>query len=168
MNHQGLLTLYSYNSYANKLVFEVVGQLAETEFTGAVIPIYPSVRALLLHMLSVEAFFLACCRGEPYVFDQATLLAPADIHRAWEQLDRERQDYLITLTEVTLAEELTVQLSGKPFRFPRWQLLLQAFIHSNHHRGELSVLLTHLGHPLPTMDIIVQFAQESGQPWLAA
>jgi uncharacterized damage-inducible protein DinB len=168
MDRQGLLTLYSYNSYANKLVFEVVAQLSEAEFTGTMIPIYPSVRALLHHMLSVEAFFLASCRGEAHAFDPAALPAPADIQQAWEQLDRERQDYLAALTEAALAEELPIQLGGAPFRFTRWQMLLQAFIHSNHHRGELSVLLTHLGHPLPTLDIIVQFVQESGQSWPAA
>jgi uncharacterized damage-inducible protein DinB len=44
-------------------------------------------------------------------------------------------------------------------------LMLQSLIHSVHHRGELSIVMTGLGHPLPTLDIILHFARESGQPW---
>jgi uncharacterized damage-inducible protein DinB len=38
-------------------------------------------------------------------------------------------------------------------------------MHSTHHRGELSIVLTELGYPLPTLDIIVHFAEQSGQAW---
>lgn len=34
---------------------------------------------------------------------------------------------------------------------------------SFHHRGELSVVCTGLGYPLPTMDIILHFINQSGQ-----
>jgi uncharacterized damage-inducible protein DinB len=44
-------------------------------------------------------------------------------------------------------------------------LLAQAFVHSTHHRGELSIVLSHLGHPLPTLDIIIPFVTWSGQKW---
>jgi uncharacterized damage-inducible protein DinB len=46
-----------------------------------------------------------------------------------------------------------------------WQLLVQAFVHSTHHRAELAILLGQMGHPLPTLDILIHFAQQSGQPW---
>ncbi|MFN8455860.1 MAG: hypothetical protein U0401_14540 [Anaerolineae bacterium] len=38
-------------------------------------------------------------------------------------------------------------------------------LHSAQHRGELSILLSELGHPLLIDDIIVRFTEESGQSW---
>ncbi len=67
--------------------------------------------------------------------------------------------------DADLDRQVQVTLRGRPFQFPMWQLLSQAFVHSTHHRGELSIVLTELGHPLPTLDIIVHFAKESGQAW---
>ena len=49
------------------------------------------------------------------------------------------------------------------FNFPVWQIVLQVYNHSMIHRGELSILLTELGHPLPNMDILIQFGEQTGQ-----
>lgn len=167
MNRQSLLTLYHYNQYANNLVLETVEKLSHREFTGEVIPIYPSIWALLLHMLGVETFFLACCRGETFQPPAELPSTPAALRAAWQTLDHSRQAYLNGVDEAVLAKLLPVQLGEPLYQFTRWQILLQAYVHSSHHRGELSVLLTHLGQPLPTLDIIIQFAQESGQGWPA-
>ena len=37
--------------------------------------------------------------------------------------------------------------------------------HATQHRAELGIVLGQMGHPLPTMDIIVHFMHQSGQPW---
>ncbi len=70
-----------------------------------------------------------------------------------------------SLTEGDLARDMTIQLRDHSFLFPMWQLLAQAFVHSTHHRAELAILLGQMGHPLPTLDIIIHFAKESGQEW---
>ncbi len=67
--------------------------------------------------------------------------------------------------EEELQRELDVTIRGEPVHLPVWQLLLQAFIHAVHHRGELSILLSQIDHPLPTLDIILHFVEESGQDW---
>jgi uncharacterized damage-inducible protein DinB len=56
-------------------------------------------------------------------------------------------------------------MGGQTLRLPVWQLLIQGFLSSTHHRGELSIVLTQLGHPLPTLDIIIHFVEQSGQTW---
>jgi len=164
MNHDSLLALYVYNAYANKLVLDTVEQLAEAKFTRESSPSHGSVRMLLLHMLECEAFFLACCRGQSFdgLDDLPTL---ADIRRRWTELEQEQQDFIASLGESDLAREISAPLGERPLCFSLWQLLVQAFVHSTHHRGELSVVLTQLGHPLPTLDIILHFIQQSGQEW---
>jgi len=164
MNRDGLLALYTYNAYANHLVLDGLGQLSEDEFTRESGPSHGSIRGLLLHVLECEAWFLALCQErQAQVPDPRTL---ADIRLYWGNLMREQQDFVASLTESDRARDFSIELRDRPFHFPVWQLLMQAFVHSTHHRGELAILLGQMGHPLPTLDIIIHFAKESGQEWL--
>jgi len=43
------------------------------------------------------------------------------------------------------AGEISVPLGKQPCHLPLWQLLVQAFVHSTHHRGKLSVCLRNWG-----------------------
>jgi len=47
----------------------------------------------------------------------------------------------------------------------RFQSELEKEQHATQHRAELGIVLGQMGHPLPTMDIIVHFVYQSGQPW---
>ena len=163
MNRGGLLALYTYNAYANQLVLDGMAQLSEDEFTRESSPSHDSIHGLLLHMLRCEAGFLALCQErEAQVPDLRTL---TDIRLYWNNLMHEQQGFIASLTEGDLTRDFSVELRDCPFHFPAWQLLVQAFIHSTHHRGELAILLGQMGHPLPTLDIIIHFAKESGQEW---
>ncbi|MEA4908121.1 MAG: DinB family protein [Anaerolineaceae bacterium] len=163
MDRDGLLALFRYNAYANRLLLDQAGRLSEAELDCPASPSYDSVRRLLLHMFRSERFFLDRCTGAgPGATDFATL---ADLRPAWEALAEEAQAYLTGLEAATLDEMRSMTVAGQTLRFPVWQMLTQACVHATHHRGELSVVMTALGHPLPTLDIILQFAGESGQPW---
>jgi len=163
MNRDGLLALYTYNAYANHLVLDGLAQLSEDEFTRESGPSHGSIRGLLLHVLECEAWFLAICQRR--TLEEPDLHTLADIGRCWGDLEREQQIFIASLTENDLARDFPIQLRDHPFHFPMWQLLTQAFVHSTHHRGELAILLGQMGHPLPTLDIIIHFAKESGQEW---
>jgi len=163
INRDGLLALYTYNAYANRMVLDGLAQLSEDELTREPSPSHDSIHGLLLHMLRCEVGFLARCQErQVQVPDLRTL---ADTRLYWGNLMREQQDFIASLTESDLARDLAIQLRDRPFHFPMWQLLVQAFVHSTHHRGELAILLGQMGHPLPTLDIIIHFAKESGQEW---
>jgi uncharacterized damage-inducible protein DinB len=165
MNRDGLMALYSYNAYANGLVLDTVEQLTEEEFSQQCSPSHGSVRSLLLHMLECETFFLAQCQGRRFELEASSLASLADVRDRWRELEREQQGWITSLTDVELARQVTLELRGQELVFPVWELLLQAVIHSVHHRGELSVVCTGLGYPLPTMDIILHFIKHSGQSW---
>ncbi len=158
-----LSTLCTYNTCANQLVLDTVAQLSETDFTRESSPSHGSVRGLLIHMLRVEASFLARCQERCIEADD--LPALADIRRHWHTLSQEMHDFIASLDESRLHRVLLVPMRDRSFRFPTWQMLLQALLHSHHHRGELSIVLSALGYPLPTLDIIVHLAEQSGQPW---
>jgi len=164
INRDGLLILFTYNAYANSLLMDAVAQLDDEALSREFSPSHGSVRKLLLHMLGTEASFLAVCRGEP--ISRPNLSTAADIRDSLERLGEGATGFIASLSDEDLAREVTVKLiGGRPFRFSIGQLLLQAFLHSTQHRGELSILLSELGHPIPNLDIIIHFAELSGQPW---
>ncbi len=167
MDRDILLALYAYNAYANRLVLETVARLTDDEFTRQSSPSHQSVRTLLAHMIGTEASFLKRCQGQPLPTPPAAPPTLAEIQGFASQLPGEQESFLKSLDTANLAREVTFQMGDQTLHLPVWQLLVQAFVHSTHHRGELSIVLSHLGHPLPTLDIIIPFITWSGQklPW---
>jgi uncharacterized damage-inducible protein DinB len=167
MDRNGLLALYDYNLYANRLMLDVAERLTEDELVRESSPSHGSVRALLHHILNCEVYFLATCRGDTDLkFNSSEIPGLDDMRRYWDKLGTEQRDYISSLGENDFIREVSLTLRGHPYHLSIWQLMTQAFVHSTHHRGELSIVLTELGHPLPTLDIILYFLQHSGQQWL--
>lgn len=167
LNKSALLVLHNINSHANQLVLQTAVGMDESAFTAQSSPSHGSVQALLTHMLTTEFFFLARSEGKPVnpksVPDKT--LSLTEITAAFSQIADERLKYLNWVTEDKLAEVIEIPIGGQVFKLARWQLLTQSLLHSAHHRGELSIVMTGLGHPLPTLDAIITFIQESGQTW---
>jgi uncharacterized damage-inducible protein DinB len=167
MDRSALLFLHNYNEYANTLLLETAASMDEVSFTAPSSPSHGSVQALLTHMLTTEFFFLARSEGKlvnPKGAPDKTLNLQ-EITVAFNQIADERFKYLNWVTEEKLMEIVDLPLNGQPFKLARWHLLVQSLIHSAHHRGELSIVMTGLGYPLPTLDPIIKFIQESGQIW---
>ena len=165
MHPEGLLVLYTYNAYANQLLFDTVEKLSETEYTQQSSPSHGSVKNLIEHMLACEASFLMRCQGKTPDFASLDVSTLDSLKRYWRELEREQAGFIGALTEGDCARDIKLLIREQTLVLPVWQLLTQAVIHSIHHRGELSIVLTGLGHPLPTLDIILQFVKESGQKW---
>lgn len=167
MNRSALLVMHNNNSYANTLVLEAAVKLDKAAFTAQSSPSHGSVQHLLMHILAVEASFLAKCKGElpqGRVF-QTEEMKLAEITEDFTRVADARSTYLNAVTDDGLAEIIPIQIGGKTLRLARWQLLAQSLFSSAHHRGELSIVMTALGAPLPTLDPILQFVRESGQEW---
>jgi uncharacterized damage-inducible protein DinB len=167
LNRSALIVLHNYNEYANTLLLKTAAQMDETAFLAQSSPSHGTVQALLTHMLTVEFFFLARSEDKPVNPKDAPdkTLSLDEISTAFHQVANERRQYLNWVSEERLLEMVELPLGGQPFKLERWQLLAQSLLHSTHHRGELSIVMTGLGHPLPTLDPIIQFVNESGQHW---
>jgi uncharacterized damage-inducible protein DinB len=167
LNKSALIVLHHYNSHANALLLQTAAGMDESALTAQASPSHGTVLALLTHMLTSEFFFLARSEGKPVNPRSAPdkTLDLQEITLAFGQVAAERQKYLNWVTDEKLLELVELPLNGKPYRLARWQLLTQSLVHSAHHRGELSIVMSGLGHPLPTLDPIIPFINESGQHW---
>jgi uncharacterized damage-inducible protein DinB len=165
MNAESLLSLYTYNAYANELLFQVIQELSDEQLDAQSSPSRGTVRTLLIHMLAAENYFLSACTGRQFGFDPKNRSTPPSIMQHWLELAEEQQIYLNSVSEGDLAEIIAIAFGKHTLHLPRWQLLTQAVVHSIHHRGELSIVLSQMGHPLPTLDPILHFVHQSGQDW---
>lgn len=165
MNRESLLELCEYNDYATALVLGIVACLSPEEMTRPISPSHGSVLKLLQHMFSTEAYFLAVCQGDRLETSGEDLQTLKTLQDHWIALAEERREYLVSISAEELQAQESVQIRERVFHFPRWQMVLQALLHAAHHRGELSIILSEAGHPLPTLDVIIQFARQSGQEW---
>jgi uncharacterized damage-inducible protein DinB len=167
MDRSALLVMHEYNSYANELLLQTAAKMDDTAFTSQSSPSHGSVQQLLMHILAVEASFLArCTREKPQLqIFTADTLDLKEIIRDLDEVAMLRKRYLQTVPSAELGEVIEISMGGKPLKLARWQMLAQSLISSVHHRGELSIVMTGLGYPLPTLDPILQFVKESGQEW---
>jgi uncharacterized damage-inducible protein DinB len=167
LNKSALLVLHNYNSYANQLVLQTAASMDEAAFISQSSPSHGTVQALLTHMLTTEFFFLARSEGKPVNPKSAPekTLGLHEITVAFAQIADERLKYLNWVTEEKLLDLVDIPIGGQQFKLARWQLLTQSLLHSTHHRGELSIVMSGLGQPLPTLDPIISFINESGQNW---
>lgn len=163
MDQDLLLALARYNAYANRLLFGVVQRLSQAEYQFESQRSHSSVEKMLRHMLGTERGFLALCQGR--TVERAPQMTAAEAGAAFAAIDAEIIAYITGLSGEELECKTALILKEQPLELPVWQYLVQVFVHATHHRGELSILLTELGFPLPTMDIIIHFVEESGQTW---
>jgi uncharacterized damage-inducible protein DinB len=157
--------LAKYNNQANRVLLDVVSKLSAEEFSNTPSPSRESAQNLLLHLIVVEAAYYARCRGTEFNFDRNAFTTFRDAKQLASETASDLQSLMDSLTEKDFDREVTASFGDESLHLPMWQMLLHTFMHSARHRGELSILLSQLGHPLPIPDLIVQFVDESGQTW---
>ena len=82
------------------------------------------------------------------------------IRTHWDEIERQRTEYLEQLTPDALHDVLSYRtLKGDPFSNPLWQLLRHVVNHSTYHRGQVTTMLRQLGAATVSMDMIVFYRE---------
>lgn len=155
------------NAYANQILFQEASKLSLETLEATKSASRESAYRLLVHLLTAETLYFRQIKGDNgRVIDKEATASLDSLVAIAAQHGPEFLEYVSALTDEDLERDTIFQFSnGGRVHYPVWQLLTQVFMHSNQHRGELSILLSELGHPLPINDILVRFTEESGQPW---
>ena len=166
-DRSALLVMHNYNDYANQLLLETASKMSEEEFTRECSPSHGTVKGLILHIILCEYGFVLRCEGIPVssVTDDFDTYTFPQIRALYAKVAEMRKDYLDIVNENELNEVIPVKFGEHSLNLSRWQMLFHALNHSTLHRGELSIVMTSLGYPLPTMDMILKFVTDSGQKW---
>ena len=162
MNRSSLYTLHDYT-----VVLQTAAKMPGEALTLDASPSHGSVKRLLVHLFRCEYYFLMECMNsqpEDPLGDLDTLTLSA-LGEAFTVLNDRRGRYLAHVNEYELQEVIALNLGQTRLSLPRWQFMAQSLLHSVHHRGELSIVMTGLGYPLPTLDPILLYASQAGQPF---
>lgn len=165
LDSTALYALHTYNVYANDLVLETAARMTAEELTRAASPSHGSVLKLLAHIFECECYFTLECMNSTSDQAQADRCGASleALRECFALLNATRESYLSQVNDFELEEEITVALGRAEVTLPRWQFMAQSLLHSAHHRGELSIVMTGLGYPLPTLDPILKYIRDSGQ-----
>lgn len=157
-----------YNYWANGRLLDAVGALPPATFTQEIGQefSFPTLRAMLVHIMGAEALWLTRWRGvSPTQMERAEAYSTvAALRERWEAVERDFRGFLGALGEVEFERVLDYRATdGQPYRNALWQMVQHVVNHGTHHRSEAATMLTRIGHAPPPLDLIVYYRTAAGR-----
>ena len=160
----------AYNHWANAAIYEAAGALSAEEFASDRGAFFGSMMGTLNHILCADRIWMRRFTGTgeaPAALD--TVLHPdfEVLHEARAAEDRRITGWIDTLTEAQLAANFTYTPITNPQTVTQklGSALSHFFNHQTHHRGQCHMILTSLGKPSLTLDMVA-FLRAEGRKWL--
>lgn len=158
-----LLTQAYQNGWANHRLYKACLQLTQDEFVAPRCSFFPSIKATLNHILTVDWFYLDVLeceqRGESPAPDPERFFEPAEpfdtcraLHEEQGQADHRLIAYCSQLRDAQLQRYVSVVRPGWLQREQRLRLLSHLFEHQIHHRGQVHAMLSDTSVPPPQLD----------------
>ena len=152
--------LFDYTKWANHLILDATANLSEEEFMKDRGVSYQSMHGTMLHMLFAEWVWLRRFQGNSPSAPLAANDYPdlASIKKYWQQIEAERNEFLTTLSDESLEENLTYNdIAGNEHSNPRGLLLQHVVNHATLHRGQVVSMIRQLGIKPPATDFLFYF-----------
>lgn len=160
-----------YNRWANRLLYAEVSKLGDEAFETETGAFFRTLKGTLNHILVADRIWLNRFTGEgplPTRLDEilfedfASLLEAREAEDAriveWTNgLSNEAVAAKFTYTPVSIPEPFTQQLSSSISHF---------FNHQTHHRGQAHMIITTLGGPSISLDMVYFLRSDDGAKWL--
>ena len=146
-----------YNRAMNDAVYAVCAGIPDAERKADRGAFFKSVHGTLNHLMFGDNAWMNRFDGgsRPAPTTDVELFSNFDeLRAAREALDGEIETWTAALTEAWLSEvvEWTSRMDNRTFNQPRWILVSHMFNHQTHHRGQLTTLLTQMGHDVGVTD----------------
>ena len=157
MQRDGLLFMVRYHVRSNERILETTAQLTDDEYRRQALLDYETAHETLLHMLIVDWSWREFCIGnddddsypEGWPFaDLATITA------YWRDEHARLLDYVGSIDDGSLNEELSWDGEDGRVSAPRWAILMHVVNHGTQHRSELARYLTEVGHSPGDIDML--------------
>jgi uncharacterized damage-inducible protein DinB len=159
----------AYNRWANSVVYDAARELSDEELNRNQGAFFGSMIGTLNHLLCADRIWMKRFTGS----GEAPSALNAILHPGFGELEgaRKAEDERISGWVASLSEaQLSATFSYTPITNPQpvTQRLAPAlshfFNHQTHHRGQCHMILTSLGKPSPTLDLVFfQRSYDSGR-----
>jgi uncharacterized damage-inducible protein DinB len=153
-------TLFAYNRWATHRLLDASRLLNPDTFTRGLGTSHGSLRGTLVHTLWSEWIWLQRWRGSSprQMFSEDEFRDVAAIEARWLEVERDRQDFIASLTEDQLVTRIAYEnLQGQRWEYALVHMIQHVVNHSSYHRGQVVTLLRQLGRTPPGTDFLVYF-----------
>jgi uncharacterized damage-inducible protein DinB len=158
----------AYNSWANQRVYDAAAELDDDELNRDTGAFFRSMTGTLNHLLAADRIWMKRFTGEgdaPASLDEILFDELPPLRAAREAEDRRIVKWVGGLGEEALSGRFTY-MTVTDMRTISQRLapsLAHFFNHQTHHRGQAHMILTSLGRPSPTLDLIHFQRTEEGR-----
>ncbi|HSS28643.1 MAG TPA: DinB family protein [Usitatibacter sp.] len=151
------------NAWANHRLLAACGRLSQREFVAQRTSIFPSIKATLNHILTVDWFYLEILErslaGMPPAENPGRHFEPEEPFETCAELSREQ--HAADKRFIALCERLDEAAMARPVLLPRRdgihkdsveRILAHLFQHDIHHRGQVHAMLSGTSVRPPQLD----------------
>ncbi len=168
LNHYRMFA--AYNAWANRALYEEVGKLDDAAYRKDLGAFFGSLHGTLNHLLTADRIWMKRFTGEgeaPKSLDTILHEDFAALRTARQAEDARLAAFVASLTEEKIAADFTYSPLTNPavVTHPLGAALTHLFNHQTHHRGQCHAMLTALGGPSITLDLIY-FVRTEGVEFL--
>jgi uncharacterized damage-inducible protein DinB len=162
-----LATLFEFDRWANRKVFDACRKLTAEQYVAEPVPGWSSVRSTVYHIVLATECNLRPLADAPddRLPTEADLATVDDAAQFLERAYGRFEELRPTLTPERLNSLLTLRAIGRTFTLPRWAILRHIVNHASYHRGQIASKLKRFGVELPITDffwwVIEQVPQEA-------
>jgi len=151
-------TMARYNRWMNERLYELCAGIPDDERRRDRGAFFRSIHGTLNHILYADLAFLSRFTGDPPEVPPLGVT----LYERFEELREVRQtiderllEWSVELSESWLAASFTYtsKVDGATRTLPTWVLVAHLFNHQAHHRGQLTTLLSQMGHDPGVTDL---------------
>jgi uncharacterized damage-inducible protein DinB len=160
----------AYNAWANRTLYEEVGKLDDAAYRRQLGAFFGSLHGTLNHLLAADRIWMKRFTGTGEAPTSLDTILHDDFQGLWAA--REAEDariiaFVDSLTEENIRADFTYSPITNPaiITHPLGPALTHVFNHQTHHRGQCHAMLTTVGGPSITLDLIY-FARTEGVKFL--
>ncbi|HEY9699911.1 MAG TPA: DinB family protein [Trichocoleus sp.] len=151
------ILLAEYNQWMNQKLYAVCAEIPDEKRKEDLGAFFKSIHGTLNHLLFGDRVWLGRFTGQPFAANVGQELYAdfAELRQERVQTDQQIYDWATQLSLDWLNQpfEYTSNIDRKTRILPNWVLVTHLFNHQTHHRGQLTTLLSQLGHDLGVTDI---------------
>jgi uncharacterized damage-inducible protein DinB len=148
-----------YNRWMNERLYAVCAGIGDAERRRDLGAFFHSIHGTLNHILLADYIWLGRLKQRPFPaisLGQELYADFAELRARRAATDGELVDYVARLVPDDLSGVVryTSVTSGKASALPLVVVLSHVFNHQTHHRGQVTALVSRLGHDVGVMDLI--------------
>lgn len=168
MNVSDIRTIYDYNDWANRRLWEATKRVTQEQFVGPnPRSSFKSLRGTLVHILDTEYSWGTLCQTSTFAgFD---VIKPEDfptldaLIQRWTEQQRAVQDYLARVTDDEINGYVRyTNERGEKGELVRWHGFWNIVNHGTEHRSEAAAIVTEYGSSPGEMDFAEYLNEHKG------